>query len=79
MQTVAEMQPTRRRFLGIFYLLIWCCTGMYVLWDTRHRGGTCSSVPSTHSKEVSSAPFKRSYGARFRNSVKECTIGGLST
>jgi hypothetical protein len=38
---------------------------------TRHKGGTCSSVPSTHSTEVSGAPFLRSFGDRFRNFVKE--------
>jgi hypothetical protein len=50
-----------------------------VLWDTRHRGGTCSSVLFMHSTEVSGAPFPRSYGDRFRNFGKECTIGRLST
>jgi hypothetical protein len=76
MQTVAVMQLARRRFLGIFYLLIWCCIGMCVLWDTRHRGGTFSSVPSTHSTEVSGAPFLRSFGDKFRNFVNSAPSGG---
>jgi hypothetical protein len=70
---------SKTRFLGIFYLLIWCCTGTCVLWDTRDRGGTCSSVLFMCSTEVSGAPFLRSYGDRFRNSRRECTIGRLST
>jgi hypothetical protein len=37
MPMIAGMQPARRRFLGIFYLLTWCCTEMCVLWDTRHQ------------------------------------------
>jgi hypothetical protein len=56
-----------------------CSIGMCVLWDTRHRGGTCSSVLSMRSTEASGAPFPRSFGVRFRNSGKECTIGWLST
>jgi hypothetical protein len=79
MQTVTGMHPAKRRFLRIFYSLIWCYTGTCVLWDTRHRGGTCSSVLFMSSTEVSGAPFPRSYGNRFRNSGKECTIGRLST
>jgi hypothetical protein len=31
MQTGTGMQPTKRRFLRIFYSLRWCCTGTYVL------------------------------------------------
>jgi hypothetical protein len=69
----------KRRFLRIFFLLIWCSIGTCVLWDTRHRGGTFSSVLSMRSTKVSSAPFPRSFGVRFRNSGKECTIGRLST
>jgi hypothetical protein len=79
MQTVTGMQPTKQRFLRIFFSLIWCCTGTCVLWDTRHRGGTCSSVPFMCSTEVSRASFLRSYGDIFRNFGKECTIGQLST
>jgi hypothetical protein len=56
-----------------------CCIGTCVLWDTRHRGGTFSSVLYMRSIEVSGAPFPRSYGGIFKNSGKECTIGGLST
>jgi hypothetical protein len=79
MQTAIGMQPTKCRFLGIFYSLIWCCTETCVLWDTRHRGRTCSLVLFMRSTEVSGAPFSRSYGDRFRNSGRECTIGQLST
>jgi hypothetical protein len=66
MQTIVGMQPARRRFLGIFYSSIWCFIGTCVLWDTRHRGETYSSVPSTHSKKASGAPFLRSSGVRSR-------------
>jgi hypothetical protein len=31
MQIGIKMQPTKRRFLGIFCSLIWCCTGTCVL------------------------------------------------
>jgi hypothetical protein len=72
----AGMQPARRRFLRIFSLLTWCCIVMCVLWDTRLRGGTYSSVPSTHSTEDSGVPFLRLSSVRSRNSVRECTIGG---
>jgi hypothetical protein len=57
----------------------WCCIGTCVLWDTRHRGGTCSSVLCMRSTVVSGAPFQRSYGNKFRNYGKKCTIEGLST
>jgi hypothetical protein len=76
MPMTAVMQPARRRFLGIFSLLTWCCIEMCVRWDTRHRGGTYSSVPSTHSTEDSGVPFLRLSGVRSRNSVREYTIGG---
>jgi hypothetical protein len=59
--------------------MIWCYIGTCVPWDTRHRGRTCSLVPSTHSTEVSGAPFLRLFGDIFRNFVKKCIIGGLST
>jgi hypothetical protein len=39
------------------------------------QSGTCSSVLFMHSTEVSGARFPRSYGDRFRNFGKECTIG----
>jgi hypothetical protein len=79
MQTCTGMQLAKRRFLRIFCSLIWCCTGTCVLWDTRHRGRTCSSVLFMRSTEVSDALFPRSYGDKFRNSGKECTIGLLRT
>jgi hypothetical protein len=79
MPITAGMQPARRRFLGIFSSLIWCYIVMCVHWDTRLRGGTYSSVPSTHSIEDSGVPFLRLSGVRSRNSVRECTIGGRST
>jgi hypothetical protein len=50
-----------------------------VLWDTRLRGETYSSVPSTHSTKDSVVPFLRLSGVRSKNSVSECTIGGRST
>jgi hypothetical protein len=77
LRTVTEMQPAKRRFLRIFYSLIWCCIGTCVLWDTRHRGGTCFAVLYLRSIEVSGAPFPRSYGGRFKNSGMECTIRGV--
>jgi hypothetical protein len=69
----------KQRFLRIFYSSTWCCIGTCVLWGTRHRGGTFSSVLYMHSIKVSGAPFPRLYGGRFRNSGMECTIGELST
>jgi hypothetical protein len=56
-----------------------CCIVMCVLWDTRLRGRTYSSVPFTHSTEDSGVPFLRLSGIRSRNSVRECTIEGQST
>jgi hypothetical protein len=44
-----------------------------------HRGGTCSSVLYTCSTKASGAPFPRSYGDRFTNFGKECTIEWPST
>jgi hypothetical protein len=79
MQTSIGMQPAKQRFLGIFGSLTWCYIGTCVLWDTRHRGGTCSSVLFMRSTEAFSAPFLRSYGDRFTNSENECTIKWLST
>jgi hypothetical protein len=79
LQTVTEMQPAKQRFLRIFYSSTWCCIGTCVLWGTRHRGGTFSSVLCIRSIEVSGAPFPRLYGGRFKNSGIECTIGELST
>jgi hypothetical protein len=56
MQTTIGMQPAKRRFLGIFFSLIWCCIGTCVLLGHKtqrrdlflsafyafHRGFWCS-------------------------------------
>jgi hypothetical protein len=77
--TTAEMQLARRRFLGIFSLSTWCCIEMCVLWDTRQRGGTYFSVPSTLSTEDSSVLFRRLYGVKSINFVREYIIEERST
>jgi hypothetical protein len=77
MQTVTEMQLAKRRFLGIFFSFIWCCTVTCVLWDTRHRGGTCSSLPFMRSTEVSGVPFRNSKEGVHHRAAEHMKTRGL--